>query len=67
MTEALKAWTCEICGQVVEQRENGRTLHPVQVFKACKLRDHYVGDYRGECIAYHDLPAARELAKWGRS
>jgi len=63
MAKERKIWTCEICGQRVEQRENGKPLHPVQVFKNCKLRDHYVGDYRGECIAYRDPARARELTK----
>ena len=61
MTEAAKkTWTCEICGQVIEWRANGKPLHPVQVQENCKLKDHYVGD---ECIAYRDLPQARKLAR----
>ena len=58
-------WTCEICGQIVEQRPDGKPLRPIRVFENCKLRDHYVGDYRGECVAYRDLPKARELASHG--
>jgi len=53
-------WTCEICGQVVERRPNGKPLRPVQVLENCKLKDHYVGD---ECITYRDLTKAKELAK----
>jgi len=60
-----KTWTCEICGQLVEQRSDGKSLHPVRAFENCKLRDYYVGDYRGECVAYRDLPKARELASHG--
>jgi hypothetical protein len=37
-----------------------KPLHPVEVYERCKLKEHYVGD---ECIAYRDLPKARELAR----
>jgi hypothetical protein len=58
--ETRKAWKCEICGQVVGWRANGKPLHPVQVYENCKLKDHYVGD---ECVAYRDLSKAENWSK----
>ena len=60
MAADKKAWTCEICGQLVEWQANGKPLHPVEVYEACKLKEHYIGD---ECIAYRDLPKAKALAR----
>jgi hypothetical protein len=58
--EKRKAWSYEICGQVVEWQATGKPRHPVEVYETCKLKGHYVGD---ECIAYRDLPKARELVR----
>ena len=45
--EKRKAWSYEICGQVVEWQATGKPRHPVEVYETCKLKGHYVGD---ECI-----------------
>ena len=55
-----KTWTCQICGQVVEQQANGQPLHPVQTYENCRLKNFSVGN---ECIAYRDPPGARDLAE----
>ena len=54
-------WECEICGQEILLNPRGPQL-PANFSENCKLREHMIGN---ECIAFRDLPRAKELA--GRS
>jgi hypothetical protein len=54
----MPSWTCTICGQVVELRDDGRPRWPVKAYENCKLQHHYVGNV---CIAYAHPELAKEL------
>lgn len=54
----MPSWTCTICGQVVELRDDDRPQWPVKAYENCKLQHHYIDD---ACIAYAHLELAREL------
>ena len=56
----VATWTCEICGEALEQRADGKLLRPAQVHENCRFKNFSVGD---QCIAYRDPSEARELAK----
>jgi hypothetical protein len=45
----MPSWTCEICGQIVELREDNRFRRPVEAYEHCGLQHHYVDN---ACIAY---------------
>jgi hypothetical protein len=51
-------WTCTICGQVVELRDDDRPRWPVKAYENCKLQHHYVDN---ACIAYAYPQVAKEL------
>jgi hypothetical protein len=54
----MPSWTCEICDQVVELRDDNRPRSPVEAYKHCKLQHHYVDNV---CIAYAQPEIAKEL------
>jgi hypothetical protein len=56
----MPSWTCTICRQVVELRDDGRPQRPVKTYETCKLKHHYVGD---ACIAYGQPDVASELMR----
>ena len=37
----MPSWTCEICDQVVELRDNDRPRWPAKAYESCKLQHHY--------------------------
>lgn len=56
----MPSWTCTICRQVVELRDDGRPRWPVKTYETCKLKHHYAGD---ACIAYGQPDVAKELIR----
>jgi hypothetical protein len=56
----MRSWTCEICHQAVELRDNDRPRWPVKAYEKCKLQHHYVDD---TCIAYRHPEVAKELIR----
>jgi hypothetical protein len=56
----MPSWTCTICQQVLELRNDGRPRWPVKAYEACKLKHHYVSN---ACIAYWQPDVASELIR----
>jgi hypothetical protein len=54
----MPSWTCEICDQVVELRDDERPQWSAKAYEGCKLRYHYVDN---ACIAYAQPEVAKEL------
>jgi hypothetical protein len=54
----MPSWTCTICGQVVELRDDDRPRRPVKAYENCKLQHHYMDD---ACIACAHPQLAKEL------
>jgi hypothetical protein len=54
----MRSWTCDICHQVVELRDDNRPRWPVKAYENCKLQHHYVDN---ACIAYAHPQVAEEL------
>jgi hypothetical protein len=54
----MLSWTCEICDQVVELRDDNTPRWPIEAYDHCKLQHHYVDD---ACIAYAQPKIAKEL------
>lgn len=56
----MRSWTCEICDQVVELRDDNRPRWPVKAYERCSLQHHYVDN---ACIAYTHPEVAKELIR----
>lgn len=54
----MRSWTCDICHQVVELRNDDRPQWPKKAYDNCKLQYHYVDN---ACIAYAHPQVAKEL------
>ena len=54
----MPRWTCKICNQVVEWRDDGRPQWSTKAYETCKLRYHYQDN---ACIAYAHPEVAKEL------
>jgi hypothetical protein len=55
----MPSWTCTVCGQVVELRDDDRPRWPVKAYENCELQHHYVDH---ACIAYAHPQVAKELS-----
>ena len=56
----MPSWTCEICDQVAELRDDDRPRWSAKAYESCKLRYHYVDN---ACIAHTHPDVAKELIR----
>ena len=54
----MPSWTCEICDQVMELRDDDRPHWSAKAYENCKLQYHCVDN---ACIAYAQPEVAKEL------
>lgn len=60
----MRSWTCKICDQVVELRDDDRPRWPVKAYERCPLQHHYVDN---ACIAYTHPEVAKELIRMSKA